>query len=78
MRAASFASSEMEAILAARWTASLSMPSSREALSRFVSTKPKEVVDSIERSKTKKPPQDAAPRRPTRPKTRAPTRGEPD
>lgn len=35
-----------------------------EALSRFVATKPKEVVESVERSKTKKPPQDATPRRP--------------
>ena len=49
-----------------------------EALSRFVATNPKEVVDSIGRSKTKKPPQDAAPRRPARPKTRPPTRGKPD
>ncbi len=39
-----------------------------EALSRFVATKPKEVSDSVERSKTKKPPQDGPPRRPTRPK----------
>ena len=35
-----------------------------EALSRFVATKPSEVEDSIERSKTKKPPQDSPPRRP--------------
>lgn len=35
-----------------------------EALSRFVATKPKEVDEGIERSKTKKPPQDDAPRRP--------------
>lgn len=34
-----------------------------EALSRFVATNPKEVEDSIERSKTKKPPQDGTPRR---------------
>jgi len=37
-----------------------------EALSRFVATKPEEVAESVERSKTKKPPQDAAPRRPER------------
>jgi hypothetical protein len=42
-----------------------------EALSRFVATEPKEVVESIERSKTKKPPQDKPPRRPRRPKARA-------
>ncbi|MGQ0444076.1 MAG: hypothetical protein ACT4O2_02845 [Beijerinckiaceae bacterium] len=30
-----------------------------EAMSRFVATEPKEVVESIERSKTKEPPQDA-------------------
>lgn len=41
----------------------LDMPFS-EALSRFVATKPKEVADSIERSKAKKPPQDGPPRRP--------------
>lgn len=35
-----------------------------EALSRFVATNPKEVEESIERSKTKKPPQDTPPRRP--------------
>ena len=34
-----------------------------EALSRFVATKPKEVDAGIERSKTKKPPQDGSPRR---------------
>ena len=37
-----------------------------EALSRFVATIPKEVDASIERSKTKKPPQDATLRRPAR------------
>jgi hypothetical protein len=42
-----------------------------EALSRFVATEPKEVAESIERSKTKKPPQDEPPRRPGRPKRRA-------
>jgi hypothetical protein len=42
-----------------------------EALSRFVATKPKEIVESIERAKTKKPSQDAPPRRPGRPKRRA-------
>jgi len=42
-----------------------------EALSRFVATKPKEIVESIERAKTKKPSQDEPPRRPGRPKRRA-------
>jgi len=42
-----------------------------EALSRFVATKPEQVDESIERSKTKKPPQDAPLRRPRRPKARA-------
>ena len=37
-----------------------------EALSRFVATDPKEVEASIERSKMKKPPRDATPRRPAR------------
>jgi hypothetical protein len=37
-----------------------------EALSRFAATKPKEVAESIERSKTKKPPQEDSPRRPGR------------
>ena len=37
-----------------------------EALSRFAATKPKEVEEGIERSKTKKPPQDGSPRRPGR------------
>ena len=36
-----------------------------DALARFAVTEPKEVADSVERSKTKKPPQDGAPRRPT-------------
>jgi hypothetical protein len=35
-----------------------------EALSRFVATKPGEVDESVERSKTKKPPGDEAPQRP--------------
>jgi len=34
-----------------------------EALQRFVATKPGEVDESIERSKTKRPPQDEPPRR---------------
>jgi hypothetical protein len=34
-----------------------------ESLERFVHTDPKEVEESIERSKTKVPPQDGAPRR---------------
>ena len=34
-----------------------------EAFSRFMQVKPEEVDESIERSKTKKPPQDAPPRR---------------
>ena len=38
-----------------------------EALSRFVATRPEQVEESIERSKTKRPPQDGPPRRP-RPK----------
>ena len=37
-----------------------------EALSRFAATKPKEVAESIARSKTKKPPQNEPPRRPDR------------
>ena len=37
-----------------------------EALSRFVATSPKEVEESVDRAKTKKPPQDDAPRRPAR------------
>jgi hypothetical protein len=43
----------------------------REALGRFVATDPKEVEDSIARSKAKKPPQDATPRRPRRPMRQA-------
>ena len=43
-----------------------------EALSRFVATKPEEVEESIERSKSKKPPQDAPPRRPARSKRELP------
>ena len=39
-----------------------------EAMSRFVATKPSEVDESIERAKTKRPPQDDLPRRPRRPK----------
>jgi hypothetical protein len=35
-----------------------------ESLERFISTKPKEVDESVERAKTKRPPQDGAPRRP--------------
>jgi hypothetical protein len=34
-----------------------------EALSRFVATNPEEVDESVQRSKTKRPPQDEAPRR---------------
>ena len=37
-----------------------------EALERFVRVKPKDVSDSVERSKTKKPPGDDVPRRPKR------------
>lgn len=37
-----------------------------EALSRFAATDPKEVEESVERSKTKKPPRDGPPRRPAR------------
>lgn len=39
-----------------------------EALNRFVATVPKEVDESIERSKTKRPPQDVTPRRSPRTK----------
>jgi hypothetical protein len=39
-----------------------------EALGRFVQTSPKEVDESVERSKTRKPPQDATPRRPRKSK----------
>jgi hypothetical protein len=37
-----------------------------EALGRFVRTDPKEVDESVERSKTKKPPQDNSLRQPRR------------
>jgi hypothetical protein len=37
-----------------------------EALSRFAATDPGEVEENIERSKTKRPPQDGTPRRPAR------------
>jgi hypothetical protein len=40
-----------------------------EALERFIGTDPKEVDESIERSKTKRPPQDLPPRRPGRSKS---------
>ena len=40
-----------------------------EALGRFARTDPKEVEESIERSKTKKPPQDDPPRQPMKSKT---------
>ena len=43
-----------------------------EALSRFVATKPGEVDESIERSKTKRPPQDGPLRRPEAPKRQSP------
>lgn len=36
-----------------------------ETVSRVLQTKPKEVEESIERSKMKKPPQDEPPRRPS-------------
>lgn len=38
-----------------------------EALERFARVKPDEVKESIERSKKKKPPGEATPRRPTSP-----------
>lgn len=41
-----------------------------EAMSRFVATNPKQIDESIKRSKTKKPPQDDSPRRPERAKRR--------
>jgi hypothetical protein len=41
-----------------------------DALSRFVATKPEEVVESVERSKTKRPPQDDPQRRPSEVKGR--------
>lgn len=37
-----------------------------EALVRFAQTDPKEVTNGIERGKERKPPEDAAPRRPAR------------
>ncbi len=37
-----------------------------EALERFVRAKPKEVAESVEKSKAKKPPGDNVPRRPER------------
>jgi hypothetical protein len=40
-----------------------------EAMERFVATKSSEVDESIERSRTKRPPQDDAPRRPRRSKS---------
>lgn len=43
-----------------------------EALSRFVATKPEQVDESIKRSKAKRLPQDAPPRRPARFKREAP------
>jgi hypothetical protein len=43
-----------------------------EALSRFVATKPEEVAASIEKAKTKRPPEEGTSRRPARS-----TRGEP-
>lgn len=39
-----------------------------EALERFVRAKPKEVAESVERSKTKKPLGNESPKRPGRPK----------
>ena len=39
-----------------------------EALERFVRAKPKEVAESVERSKTKKPLGDVSPKRPDRTK----------
>lgn len=41
-----------------------------EALSRFVAADPKEVDESVERSKTRRPPRDEPPRRPARQKQR--------
>jgi hypothetical protein len=40
-----------------------------EALGRFVRTDPTEVAEGVERAKTKKPPQDATPRRLNKSKT---------
>ena len=45
-----------------------------EALERFIGTRPQEVVDSVERAKQKRPPQDAPPRRPAR-QRREPPKG---
>jgi hypothetical protein len=42
-----------------------------EALSRFVATEPEQIDESIKRSKAKRPPQDAPPRRPARSKREA-------
>lgn len=47
-----------------------------EALERFLQTSPKEVEDSVERAKRKRPPQDAPPRRPAR-QRREPLPGRP-
>ena len=44
-----------------------------EALERFIGTKPAEVVESVERSKAKKPPEDGLPRRPARQRRGMPT-----
>lgn len=41
-----------------------------EALERFARTKPKEVAESVERAKAKKPPGEEFPRRPERKKRR--------
>jgi hypothetical protein len=43
-----------------------------EALGRFVRVDPKEVAESIDRSKQKRPPEDGAPRRPARGERGAP------
>ena len=39
-----------------------------EALERFVRVKPKEIAESVDRAKTKKPPGDESPKRPDRTK----------
>ena len=39
-----------------------------DALERFLRAKPKEVAESVERSKTKKPPGNESPKRPDRTK----------
>ncbi len=39
-----------------------------EALERFARVKPKEVAESVERAKAKRPPEDDVPRRPEREK----------